>query len=165
VQIARMIGAAPIVAIDPLPAARARALAFGADVALHPTEDDVPAEVSRLTGGLMLDLTVDLFGSNAALAQAARCTARFGRTLMVGLSHDQIRLGPGAIFGLRSQSLLGHLGYRKEHLDQLVTLVAAGRLDISKSISQHIALEDIVDGVEMLATKRGDPIRIVMTSR
>lgn len=162
VQVARMVGAAPIIAIDPLPAARERALSFGADAAFHPTEDDVPAEVARLTGGLMLDLTVDLFGSNAALAQASRCTARFGRTLMVGLSHEAIHLGPGAIFGLRSQSLLGHLGYRKEHLDQLVALVASGRLDVSKSISDVMSLEDVAHGVEQLTSKRGNPIRLLV---
>ena len=162
VQVARMVGAAPIIAIDPLPAARERALSFGADAAFHPTEDDVAAEVARLTGGLMLDLTVDLFGSYAALAQASRCTARFGRTLMVGLSHEAIHLGPGAIFGLRSQSLLGHLGYRKEHLDQLVALVASGRLDVSKSISDVMSLEDVAHGVEQLTSKRGNPIRLLV---
>lgn len=162
VQVACMVGAAPIIAVDPLPAARERALALGADAAFHPTEDDVPAEVAKMTGGIMLDLTVDLFGANVALAQAARCTARFGRTLMIGLSHDAIHLGPGAIFGLRSQSLLGHLGYRKEHLDQLVTLVSAGRLDVSRSVSATMPLDDVVDGVEMLASKRGNPIRLVV---
>ncbi len=162
VQIARMVGAAPIVAVDPIPAARERALAFGADVALDPSADDVPGSISRLTDGQMLDVTVDLFGSNAALAQAVRCTARFGRTVMIGLSHQQIQLGPGAIFGLRSQSLLGHLGYQKAHLDQLVALVGSGRLDVSRSISAILPLEDVVDGVEALATKRGNPIRLVI---
>jgi len=162
VQIARMVGAAPIVAVDPNPAARERALAFGADVALDPASDDVPSSIARLTNGVMLDVTVDLFGSNSALAQAVRCTARFGRTVMIGLSHQQIQLGPGAIFGLRSQSLLGHLGYRKEHLDQLVALVGSGRLDVSRSISAILPLEDVADGVETLASKRGNPIRLVI---
>lgn len=162
VQIARMVGAAPIVAVDPIPAARERALAFGADVALDPSTDDVPSAIARLTDGQMLDVTVDLFGSNAALAQAVRCTARFGRTVMIGLSHQQIQLGAGAIFGLRSQSLLGHLGYHKEHLDQLVALVGSGRLDVSRSISAILPLDDVADGVETLATKRGNPIRLVI---
>ena len=45
VQIARMVGAAPIIALDPLPAARDRALEFGADHALDPTADGVEQEV------------------------------------------------------------------------------------------------------------------------
>ncbi|HYT29471.1 MAG TPA: alcohol dehydrogenase catalytic domain-containing protein, partial [Actinomycetota bacterium] len=43
VQLARLMGAAFVAAVDPLPAARERALALGADVVLDPTEDDVPA--------------------------------------------------------------------------------------------------------------------------
>ena len=81
---------------------------------------------------------------------------------MVGLSYEPIRLGPGAIVGLRSQSLLGHLGYRKEHLDQLVSLVSSGRLDLTRSITAILPLEDVADGVEALASKRGNPIRLVV---
>lgn len=162
VQVARLLGAAPIIAVDPLPSARARARAFGADLALHPGDDDVPAAVAHATGGRMLDVTMDLFGANASLAQAVRCTARYGRTVMVGLTAEPMRLGPGVLFGTRSQALLGHLGYRKEHLDQLVALVAGGRLDVSRSISEVLPLDAVVDGVERLATKRGDPIRLVV---
>jgi len=163
VQIARMVGATPIVAIDPLPAARERALELGADFALDPTADDVPAEIQRLTDGLGLDLAVDLVGANAVLAQGSQCIGRFGRLLMVGLSLDPVALpGPGVFFGIQSQSLLGHLGYQKRHLDELVRLVTTGRLDVSGSVSDVLPLEDIVDGVRRLATKDGDPIRLVV---
>ena len=162
VQIARMVGAAPIVAVDPLAAARERALALGADHALDPAADDVVAEVRRLTGGRGLDLAVDLVGANAVLAQAAACLGRYGRVVMIGLSPEPIQLGRGVTFGLRSQSLLGHLGYRKRHLDQLVDLVARGRLDVSGSVSGVMPLEKVARGVERLASKEGNPIRLVV---
>lgn len=162
VQIARLVGAAPIIAIDPLPSARDRALDRGADVALDPTTQDVVAEVQRLTGGQGLDVAVDLVGANAVLAQGAACLGRQGRVVMVGLSLDEISLGPGVFFGLQSQSLLGHLGYRKRHLDELVTLVEAGRLDLAPSVSGTLPLADIGDGVEQLASKRGNPVRLVV---
>jgi D-arabinose 1-dehydrogenase-like Zn-dependent alcohol dehydrogenase len=162
VQIARMIGAAPIVAVDTLAAARERALAFGADVALDPATDDVPARVRELTAGLGLDLAVDLVGANAVLAQAAASIGRFGRVVMIGLSPEPVQLGPGVLFGVQSQSLLGHLGYRKEHLDQLVTLVGARRLDVSRSVSDVLPLEDVARGVARLASKEGNPIRLVV---
>ena len=57
---------------------------------------------------------------------------------------------------------MGHLGYSKAHLDQLVRLVAAGRLDLSDSISDIVGLDDVVDAVDRLATKRGNPVRIVV---
>ncbi|HEX5496578.1 MAG TPA: zinc-binding dehydrogenase [Mycobacteriales bacterium] len=166
VQIARLVGAAPIIAVDPLPAARQRALDLGADAALDPAGDpagDVTAEVLRITGGRGLDLAVDLVGANAVLAQAASCLGRRGRLLMIGLSAEPVALGPSALFGVSSHSLLGHLGYAKRHLDQLVDLVAAGRLDVSGSVSDTVALDDVADGVRRLASKEGNPIRLVVT--
>ena len=81
---------------------------------------------------------------------------------MVGMSLEPTQLGPGALFSLQSQTLMGHLGYAKAHLDQLVRLVATGRLDLSDSISDIVPLDDVVDAVDRLATKRGNPIRIVI---
>src|SRR4051795_8575962 len=64
VQIARMLGAAPIIAFDPSPAARERALEFGADHALDPSTKGVEQEVWRLTAGRGFDVAVDLVGAN-----------------------------------------------------------------------------------------------------
>jgi D-arabinose 1-dehydrogenase-like Zn-dependent alcohol dehydrogenase len=162
VQIARMFGAAPIIALDPNEAARRRALEFGADYALDPTAHGVEKEVWRLTDGLGLDVAVDLVGANRVLAQGNACLGRYGRLVMIGLSIEPIALGPGVAFGVKSHSMLGHLGYQKEHLDQLVKLVAAGRLDVSRSVSEVMPLEQVGRGVERLAKKEGNPIRLVV---
>ena len=184
VQIARMVGAAPIIALDPLDAARRRALEFGADHALDPTVHGVEREVWRLTDGVGLDVAVDLMGANRILAQGNACLGRQGRLVMIGLSMEPIALGDlddesvdavvdasplaspdldseaakavvrsGTLFGVQAHTLLGHLGFQKEHLDQLVTLVSTGRLDVSRSVSEVMPLDQVTRGVERLATK------------
>ncbi|MFE2970503.1 zinc-binding dehydrogenase [Streptomyces sp. NPDC059340] len=55
VRLARIMGATPIIAVDPLPNARARALAFGADIALDPSDPGFAETVQRATDGLGLD--------------------------------------------------------------------------------------------------------------
>ena len=162
VMVARMVGAAPIIALDPSEAARQRAVDRGADHALDPTAEGVVEEVWEFTGGLGLDVAVDLFGANRVLVQADACLGRFGRLVIIGLSNEPISLGPNAQFGITSHSLLGHLGYDTSHLDQLIGYVASGRLDVSGSISDVMPLDDVVRGVERLATKEGDPIRLVV---
>lgn len=162
VQIARLLGAGLIVAVDPLPSARDRALKLGADVALDPAEGNVVDRIKSLTGGLGLDVTVDLVGANAVMKQAVVSLVRRGRAVMVGLSIDPLQLGPGILLGVQSQSILGHLGYQKRHLDELVALLAGGRLDLSASITDVIPLEAVADGVRRLAEKEGDPVRIVV---
>jgi len=76
---------------------------------------------------------------------------------MVGLSPEPVALGMGVLFGVLNHSLLGHLGYRKPHLDELIRLVSTGRLDVSKSVSDVIPLDDIHAGVKRLETKEGNP--------
>lgn len=161
-QIARMLGAGLIIAVDPLESARKRALSVGADIAVDPATEDVQSIALRETGGVGLDLALDLVGKNAVLMQAQWCLARAGRLVMVGLSMDPLELGPGIVFGARSISLLGHLGYRKQHLDELLSLVSRGRLDLSGSISDVIGLDEVPDGVRRLSEKEGDPVRIVV---
>lgn len=162
VQLARLLGAAPVIALDPLPSARERALAVGADIALDPLSPDLRKQILELTDGAGLDVAVDLVGANAVLAQGLKCLGRFGRLVMVGLSQEPVKLGPGVLMGVQSQSLLGHLGYHKHHLDELVGLVARGRLDVSGSISEILPLSAVNEAVRRLATKEGDPIRLVL---
>ena len=162
VQIARLLGAGLIVAVDPLASARDRALKLGADAAIDPSATDAVAEIKSLTGGVGLNVAVDLVGSNRVMKQGVASLARHGRLVMVGLSMDELHLGPGIILGTQSQSILGHLGYQKRHLDDLVALLAGGRLDLTSSISDVIPLTDVADGVRRLAEKDGDPVRIVV---
>ncbi|MEA2433628.1 MAG: hypothetical protein QOG54_1085 [Actinomycetota bacterium] len=162
VQIARMVGAGLVVAVDPLPSARERALTVGADVALDPTSQDVRGEISKLTGGMMLDVAVDLVGANAVISQCVSCLGRGGRAVMVGLSLEPLQLEPSLLFGIQSHGVLGHLGYNKRHLEQLVRLLAGGRLDLESSISDIMPLEDTPKGVERLASKDGDPVRLIV---
>jgi D-arabinose 1-dehydrogenase-like Zn-dependent alcohol dehydrogenase len=162
VQIARLLGAGLVIAIDPLGSARDRALKLGADAALDPAAGNVVDEIKSLTGGLGLDVAVDLVGANAVMKQAVASLGRRGRAVMVGLSIDPLELGPGLLLGIQSQSILGHLGYEKRHLDDLVGLLAGGRLDLTASISDVIPLTDVAEGVRRLAEKEGDPVRIVV---
>lgn len=161
VQLARMMGAGYVIAIDPLQSARERALKLGADIALDPAAVDVPLEIGRLTDG-GVDVAIDFVGGNAVLYEAVRSLRRKGRAVMVGLSMDRVELGPGLIMGTQGHSVRGHLGYGPRHLADLVTLVANGRLDLSTSISGLMPLEDVPRGVQRLADKEGDPVRLVV---
>ena len=161
VQLARICGAGFIIAVDPLPSARDRALKLGADLALDPTTPDLATEIRRITDG-GLDLAIDLVGANAVLQQCVSSLGRGGRAVMVGLSLDRLELEMSLLFGVQQHAVLGHLGYDRGHLDDLVALLANGRLDLSTSISDVISLDEVADGVRRLAEKEGDPVRIMV---
>jgi threonine dehydrogenase-like Zn-dependent dehydrogenase len=163
VQIARLAGAGLIIAVDPSEAARRRALALGADHALDPRVVDVRREVMRLTDGEGVSLAVELSGADSALDQAESCLGRHGRAVVIGMCMEPIRLKePSVMFGYYNHALLGHDGYFKRDIEQLVRLVASGRLDLSRSVSHVLPLEEVSRGVEQLSRKEGDPVRIVI---
>ena len=163
VQLLRAIGAAPIVAIDPLEAARSRALEFGADLALDATAPDLRDRIKHITGGRGLDLAFDMAGVPAVREQALRCLGLGGRLVLVGLTPAALKLEDSIAFSYRQQQLVGHYGSEPEHVEQLVTLARTHRLDFSRSISGKLSLADAADGVERLRQKQGNPIRLILT--
>ncbi|WEH13091.1 zinc-binding dehydrogenase [Streptomyces sp. VNUA24] len=163
VQIARMMGAAPIIAVDIDPATRERALKLGADVALDPAEDGFSERVLELTGGRGLEVAAEFVGLNAVRVQAVASLGYGGRAVLVGLTPEPIVLSDPIPFQTRMQSIQGQLGGRLRHLEELIKLVTLGRLDVSGSVTGTVALTDIHDGVRRLDRREGNPVRIVVT--
>jgi D-arabinose 1-dehydrogenase-like Zn-dependent alcohol dehydrogenase len=161
VQIARLLGASFIVAVDPIPEARERALALGADLALAPG-DDVPGSIKDATGGRGIDLALDLVGRSAVIKQAMRSLDWGGRVVVVGQSLEPVEAGPLLLMSFFGFGVLGHLGYKKHHLERVLDLIASRRLDLSRSISATVPLERVNEGVTMLSSKQGSPVRVVV---
>ena len=83
VILARAAGAAPVIAADPVPAKRERALALGADLALDPSAPDFAKSVKDATHG-GASVVVEVTGVDKALDNALDATARFGRVALLG---------------------------------------------------------------------------------
>jgi threonine dehydrogenase-like Zn-dependent dehydrogenase len=81
---------------------------------------------------------------------------------LVGLTDAPLRLPDSALLSVRGQRVLGHFGSSAEHVLELVALAKHGRLDLSRSISDHIPLAEADRAVQRLATKTGDPIRLIL---
>ena len=96
VQIARLAGARPVVAADPLPNRRAVAEQLGADLVLDPMACDAPAEIKTLTDGRGVDVAIEYSGAVAALNDAVNATA-YGGTIVAGAFPPPY--GPGLDFG------------------------------------------------------------------
>jgi D-arabinose 1-dehydrogenase-like Zn-dependent alcohol dehydrogenase len=86
----------------------------------------------------------------------------------VGLTRvpDNVSLEQAAILADAASTpfgaVLGHLGYQKVDIETLTTLLSMGRLDLSRSISDIVSLEDVRVGIETLERQEGNPIRILV---
>ncbi|NUR51360.1 MAG: alcohol dehydrogenase catalytic domain-containing protein [Hamadaea sp.] len=162
VQLLRLIGAAPIIAFDPLAPARERAVEFGADLALDPGDPDVRRQVGLATGGAGLARAFDFAGVPPVREQAAKCLGKDGRLTLVGLTDKPLTISDGTRFSYLGQQILGHYGSTDEHVRQLVDLVRLHRIDFARSISDVVPLAQAEQAVERLQKKEGDPIRLIL---
>jgi len=162
VQLARLVGAAPIIAVDINPAVRDRALELGADYAFDSRDPDLKDRIGEVTAGRKLNVAFDAVGKTVTFEQALDCLTVGGRLVSVGMSAECPTVGPTSMFGLSKKQVLGHLGYQNADIETLARLVSLGRLDLSRSISRVIPLEDIRDGIDMLERAEGNPIRILV---
>lgn len=162
VQLARLVGAVPIVAVDIKPEVRDRALELGADYALDARDENLGERIAEITGGRKLDVAFDAVGLKTTFEQALDCITVGGRLVGVGMSAEAPSVGPTSMFGLTQKQVLGHLGYQNVDIETLATLVSRRRLDISRSISEIVSLEDVKVGIEKLERQDGNPIRILV---
>jgi threonine dehydrogenase-like Zn-dependent dehydrogenase len=162
VRLARRVGAAPIIAVDPLPSARERALGFGADYALDPAAPDFAGQVRAATAGKGLDFAFDCAGVPAVREQAVSVLGLGGCLILVGISPRPLTITEGLTFNYLQKQVRGHYGGFPESVTELVQLAAAGRLDLAPSITDHIPLADAADAVNRLENKIGDPIRLIL---
>lgn len=162
VQIARLAGASLVVAVDPIPAARDRAMSLGADLVLEP--DGAVGRIKSATDGAGVDVAFDFVGANVVLKSAVASLSRYGRAVVVGVSGEPITLGPSITFSFFQTRLLGHYGYARRHIETLTRLVVSGRLDLSRSISATLPFDMAEEAVRMLRQKENDPVRILLVS-
>ena len=162
VQLARLVGAVPVIAVDIKPAALDRALELGADYAFDSRDERLKDKIAEITGDRKLDVAFDAVGLKATFEQALDCVTVGGRLVAVGMSAESPTVGPTSMFGLTQKQVLGHLGYQNVDIETLATLVSRGRLDVSRSISDVVSLEDVVTGIERLENPDGNAIRILV---
>ncbi|WP_019854839.1 zinc-binding dehydrogenase [Actinopolyspora mortivallis] len=163
IQLLRLVGAAPIVAVDPLESARARALDFGADAVFDPGDPELPRRVGAATGGHGLDAAFDFAGVPAVREQAAECLAPQGKLTLVGLTPEPLTITDGVRFSFAKQQLRGHYGSSPAHVEQLVELTRHRRLDLSRSVSDTMPLSEAGAAIERLQRGGDTPIRLVLT--
>lgn len=174
VQLCRIAGAAPVIAVDPNPQRRALALQTGADYALDPLEAGFFDQVLDLTFGKGVQAAVDAAGNASATVQALTCLGRFGRVSLLGCTR---RHGEYDLYHLvhgKGAHILGANNWaRPEHDSQpgnwtaeddifaLQKLIHSGRLNLSPLVSEIHAPQDAPQVYDRLLNDKDFPIGVL----
>lgn len=162
IQLAKMMGASKIVAIDTNAAALERAKALGADLALDPAETDPVKALRSSLGRPGVDLALEFVGRAQTVELAIRCLGKGGRAVLVGVGAEKPMLPRLVAFVGREQSILGSFGMDRADIEDLFKLIAEGQLDLSHSVSARYPLEQANEALQHLASKKDGIVRVVV---
>lgn len=162
ILLARLLGAATIVAVDASEGARRRATQAGADATVDATGSDARKAIRRAAGGDGPEIVIEYAGRKASVELAIASVARGGRVIVGGVGMESPALGPLVSFVGREIGVLGSMGYTRAELEHVVALAASGTLDLAGSITRRYPLERAAEALDDLATHRGDPVRLAL---
>lgn len=159
IQGARIAGAVPLIAVDPVALKRETALKVGATHAIDPTTVDANAAIRELTGGRGADFTFETAGRNDSATAAVEAARRGGMALMIGAGQPDVSSVNLTNSMTVKWSLYGDADPRRD-FPILISMVEHGLLDLASMVSRRIKLDDVNDGFE--AMERGEVIRSVI---
>ena len=161
IQLARLAGAATVVGVDVDPVNLERAEAWGADAVVDASDGRPARRVRELTEG-GVEKSLEFVGRNDTIDQAIKMLAPGGRAVVVGLTPERLETLPSALLVSNELEVVGSFGSTMQDVNELVDLVDAGRLDLSRSVTHTYAPTGVTDALHQLAERRDHPIRIVI---
>ncbi|MBE7023139.1 MAG: zinc-binding alcohol dehydrogenase [Ruminococcaceae bacterium] len=173
VNLARVAGAVPIVAVDPVPERREEAMKNGADYAFDPFEEGFADKVKAVTDG-GAKVAIEVTGVGAGFDGALDCMAKFGRVALLGCTRnsnftiDYYRKihGPGiTVVGAHTiarpdnESYPGYFTHRDD-IKASLKLCSCGRLEFQSMIKETHSPDDCASVYTRLVEDRNFPVLV-----
>lgn len=173
VKLARIAGACPIIACDPILERREEALKYGADFTFDPLDKDFAQKVKEVTGG-GVQTAVEVTGVGAGLDETLDCMAKFGRVSLLGCTRDSNFTidyyrkvhGPGitligAHTNARARVESSHGNYtHNDDIKTILKLCASGRLVLSDMIKETHKPSACKEVYTRLADEKNFPVGV-----
>ena len=159
IAVARAVGATTIFVVEINEHRRQIAQKMKADYVIDPAKEDARAMVMEKTGGLGVDVVLEMAGHPSAIRTAFDIVRRGGRISLLGLTSKPMSLNfsEDIIFkGITVQGINGRLMYKAWY--QMQALLKAGKLDLSPVITDRMPLKDFSKGMERLKTGEASKI-------
>ena len=160
---ARLMGASLVIGVDGDETRLRFARAMGADVVLDHRNQDVVAEVKRLTGG-GADVAIEALGAQQTFESALRCLRPGGTLSSLGVYSGKLQLPYDAFAaGLGDHRVVTTLcPGGKERMRRLMELVRTGRIDLTPFLTHSFALDDIAEAYALFGERRDGVIKVAI---
>jgi 2-desacetyl-2-hydroxyethyl bacteriochlorophyllide A dehydrogenase len=159
VQAAMLAGAQAVVAVDTVEERLRLAAVFGA-TPVHLTEASARDEIKRLTAGRGADVVIEAVGDPRALDMALRLARKEGTVSIVGVYAERTEVHMGVAW-MRSLTIRGGQANVIGHVDRVLALLAAGRLDPAPLVTHHMPLDQAPEAYALY--DRREAMKILLT--
>jgi propanol-preferring alcohol dehydrogenase len=162
IQLARLLGARRVYAVDIRPEKLALAQRLGA-VPVDAAAGDPAVEIRLQTGGLGVDVAVELVGLPATMDQAFRSLAVLGRVAIAGLTDKTFAIAPYRDLINREAEIIGVSDHLAAEIPLLLEFARSGALDLSPVVTRTVpldasAINAVLTGLEAF----GADVRVVI---
>ncbi len=159
VQAALAGGAVEVFAVDSVAARLEMAASFGA-TPVHLTEEEPKKAVRAATAGRGVDVVVDAVGDPAPLAMAISLCRDAGTVSGIGAyaGKGEVPLGLAWLKGLQLRLGLANV---IAHVDRVLALIEAGKLDPTPLVTHHMKLDEAAAAYEIYDNR--EALKIVLT--
>ncbi len=162
IAVARACGASTVFALEVNEHRRKLAQAMHADHVLNPATEDVAAMVAEKTGGIGVDVVLEMSGHADAMRLGFQILRTGGRVSLLGIPAKPVELDFARDIIFKGATVLGINGRKMyETWYQMEALLKAGKLDLSPVITHRLPMSDFAHGMELL--KSGEASKIVLT--
>ena len=140
IQLAKVLGAREVYAVDLKPGKLANAARLGA-VPVNAADCEPVEEIRRLTGGRGVDVALELIGLPLTMRQAVQVLAIHGRAALAGITEKTFEVAPYAEVLNKEAEIIGVSDHLAQELPPLIEWARRRALDLSGVVTRTLPLE------------------------
>ncbi|MGZ3422621.1 MAG: zinc-binding dehydrogenase [Polyangiales bacterium] len=160
---AKLSGAALVIGVDTNPRRLEVAKRMGADAVIDAKQQDVVAEVKRLSGG-GVDVAIEALGTQTTFESCLRAVRPGGTVSSLGVYSGKVTLPLEAMAaGLGDHTLVTTLcPGGKERMRRLMSIVANKRFPFGELVTHSYRLDQIEDAYDLFAHQRDGVLKVAI---
>jgi threonine dehydrogenase-like Zn-dependent dehydrogenase len=162
---AKLSGATRVIGVDRLANRLEVARRMGADVVIDSSRVDPVEEILRLTDGRGVDVAIEALGTQATFEACLRVLRPGGTLSSLGVYSSDLTIPLGAFAaGLGDHQIVTSLcPGGKERMRRLMSVIHAGRVDLSPMVTHRYRLDDIEQAYELFSHQRDGVLKVAIT--
>ena len=160
---ARLSGASLVIGVESVPRRQEMARRMGADVVLDPKQQDVVAEIKRLTGG-GVDVAIEALGLQATFENCLRSVRPGGTVSSLGVYSGHLTMPLDALAaGLGDHTVKTTLcPGGKERMRRLISIVRAKRFPFQDLVTHTFRLSQIEEAYDLFSHQRDGVLKVAI---